>query len=987
MEKLRENDIEVRESWREGEMGVRYVFDFDGERDLRGLVTEGVRWVGIEINGVSKDWRCRQEEWNWRIIQLVGVVGVGMEEWGGGGVMRWWIEAVRQAIKNENLVLPAETRKWPMMTVERAVEGVLGLTFMGMAERQVLPLVGEEIGAGEMAAILIEEAKMTRKKIREEEVVLPEMSAKAREVREWLGWGGGEGDWSGKLRGTVRYFFGKTDEEMRRGEVKKIVEVASQPKSGWWRVETEDTGEKVLSPSAGEQDTSDKIPEEVEPIEEVEDKNPVLLVDEESRSEEIEEEREDLSRDDAFRLAGEEGKGEIEDEEGQEAEMIGDFSIGSEREEEIQDLRSAAMASRNYQAGEKQDQDKRPEKKAEIVRKLRPKWQKNWWQWLLGGWGLVVLVIVMIVGSQGWYLTQISKRVEKAGVMVKSADWKALGEEAEKNIKMLRKKEDWWLKWGGLMGKWGGRGLSVVRLEESGWKMVGEGVLLAGRYESWNRMIWEGEGEIDWPKETEEFQKRLAGMLMMMGEVEARMGDDWSWLSGEKRNEVTKIKEEIGEVRKKLETGMSVVGILPDLLGVGGRKEYLVLFQNQTELRAGGGFIGSVGFLSTEGGKINGFEVRDVYELDGQLKGHVEPPGPIRTILGEANYYLRDANYKADFREAAKEIEWFLEKETGRKTDGVIGVNLEVVRAILSVIGEVWVPDYKERISEGNLYEQAQHYAESKFFPGSNQKESFLAGLSRQMWEEIKGAGMEKKLQLMEKLLVTLDENEVQVAMGTSRVAEVMNNLGWDGALVGGECPGESCVADYLYVVESNFGVNKANYFLKRSMEKMVDIGEGVVARVVRINYENQSRSTNWPGGDYRNYLRVYLPREANVAEVSVTEVATGKKQIYNVNDLSMSEVAGKKEVGLLVVVPVGRKIMVELRYSSQYVVGPEKVSYMDYWQKQSGFGDTSWLELVSAPKGWQVDQVYPAASMMGGKIMFNGKFKSDVKLGVELAR
>jgi len=100
-----------------------------------------------------------------------------------------------------------------------------------------------------------------------------------------------------------------------------------------------------------------------------------------------------------------------------------------------------------------------------------------------------------------------------------------------------------------------------------------------------------------------------------------------------------------------------------------------------------------------------------------------------------------------------------------------------------------------------------------------------------------------------------------------------------------------------------------------------------------------------------------------------------------------MSEVAGKKEVGLLVVVPVGRKIMVELRYSSQYEVGPEKVSYMDYWQKQSGFGETSWLELVSAPKGWQVDQVYPAASMMGGKIMFNGKFKSDVRLGVELAR
>lgn len=56
--------------------------------------------------------------------------------------------------------------------------------------------------------------------------------------------------------------------------------------------------------------------------------------------------------------------------------------------------------------------------------------------------------------------------------------------------------------------------------------------------------------------------------------------------------------------------------IVPEILGVGGkRREYMMLLQNENELRAGGGFIGSYAILSFEDGKFINFEVKDVMSL------------------------------------------------------------------------------------------------------------------------------------------------------------------------------------------------------------------------------------------------------------------------------------------------------------------------------------------------------------------------------------
>ena len=297
--------------------------------------------------------------------------------------------------------------------------------------------------------------------------------------------------------------------------------------------------------------------------------------------------------------------------------------------------------------------------------------------------------------------------------------------------------------------------------------------------------------------------------------------------------------------------------------------------------------------------------------------------------------------------------------------------------------------NFDEKINKENLYEQAEYYSENKFFPGSTQKANFLGTLGKQLFEEIKELSVKEQLSLVTNLIDLLESNELQLAFNNRQISSIAADLGWSGEIYSGKCVKENCFSDYLFVVESNFGVNKSNYFLYRNMEQVVDISPNVVGRILKINYENTSRDNSFPGGDYKNYLRVYLPKNVNLSQISLTDGNNSNlKKIYTNDELRIREVEGKKEVGLLVTVPALSKKTLEIRYSSENkMLDKNNFSYLNYVQKQSGFGDTGLVTLVSFPSDWQPVQVEPQASMVGGKLLFNQKLDKDIKMGVELGK
>src|SRR5258708_20983577 len=115
---------------------------------------------------------------------------------------------------------------------------------------------------------------------------------------------------------------------------------------------------------------------------------------------------------------------------------------------------------------------------------------------------------------------------------------------------------------------------------------------------------------------------------------------------------VLRIIPESVDIKKTRSTIQAVAGIfenLPSLLGVTKPQTYLVLFQNNMELRPTGGFIGSFGLFTFVKGRLIDDSIFFVYSTYGQLKGHVEPPSSIKNYFGEANCVLRDSYWGPGF--------------------------------------------------------------------------------------------------------------------------------------------------------------------------------------------------------------------------------------------------------------------------------------------------------------------------------------------------
>jgi len=415
------------------------------------------------------------------------------------------------------------------------------------------------------------------------------------------------------------------------------------------------------------------------------------------------------------------------------------------------------------------------------------------------------------------------------------------------------------------------------------------------------------------------------------------------------------------EMVDHLEKAISFLSFWQDFLSQE-KQTITVLFQNNMELRPTGGFIGSYGFLSFEKGRLTDFTVHDVYEADGQLHGHVEPPETLKKYLGESGWYLRDANWSPDFPTSAQQAAWFLEKEVKREVDGVWAINLNAVQKMLSALGGIYLPDYKEEINGNNLFERAEYYSEVGFFPGSTQKKDFLATLSFAILNEIKknpSFGVKMATALQE----SLEEKDILFYFRDDSLEKKILSLGFGGSLKQATCQEKDCVADYLWLVEANVGANKANFFVKRKLAQRLNINDQKLEHTVRVSYENTAQSNTWPGGNYKNFLRFYLPEEALVKSIFIEDGSGKKKQV---DQWEEERQEGKKIIGFIVEVPIKDVRVAELRYILRAGFSSSKRHLVFLYQKQGGMRFDDDITLISYPKDWLPLSVSPPQVVSG---------------------
>ncbi len=286
-----------------------------------------------------------------------------------------------------------------------------------------------------------------------------------------------------------------------------------------------------------------------------------------------------------------------------------------------------------------------------------------------------------------------------------------------------------------------------------------------------------------------------------------------------------------------------------------GNKTVLILFENNNELRASGGFIGTFGALKMRDGNINKIQVSSVYDLDGQIREKIKPPMPILSI--NDRWFLRDANWFADFPSSAKKVSNFYELEGGETPDLIIAVTPNIIVDWLKITGPVSLPKYGVVLNADNFIEQTQAITTLSNDLPTNEPKQILADLFPLLLQKISAVEASQWPQVIQSLQDNLSQKQIVVYAKDPNLQKQLAAFHWDGGI-------QDADRDYLSVVSSNLGGTKTDLAMDQQVNLTTTIGEdGSVTNELLITRTN--KMPDLPQTKNSDFLRVYVPLDSKL--------------------------------------------------------------------------------------------------------------------------
>lgn len=480
---------------------------------------------------------------------------------------------------------------------------------------------------------------------------------------------------------------------------------------------------------------------------------------------------------------------------------------------------------------------------------------------------------------------------------------------------------------------------------------------------------------------------------------ESLAGLDPEDLPQEARGQAVRLKAVLPELEAGLETFLAYSDTFLAFLGHDNPRLYLLVFQNPSELRPTGGFIGSYGIVKIDRGVIREFSVDDVFNLDGQLYTMVVPPRPIQSI--STAWSIHDANWFLDFPTSAKKISWFFEKAGGDTPDGVIAVNAYVLERLLGVTGPIELPGHNLTITQENAIDTLQEKIELTYDTDLNQPKSVLEELAPLLLGRLTAISSESPTHIGEVFLDALNRKDILLFSRDPRVQELILKEGWGGEVV-------SAPKDYMAVVHSNINGFKTDRVIDEELTLSVEIGtDGSVVNTLTIIREHRGGTLPFYNKVNKDYLRVYVPRGSELLGVSGHTVEEYKPPInYKERKFGLDqdleeiegtlrvdpesgthifEESGKTVFGNWVFVSPGESAVVTYRYKLpfQLKLGAKEESYSIYIQKQPGASPSVKL-LVSLPSSLRMIWRYPERELTeaAGTLRLTKELHEDITAG-----
>lgn len=299
-------------------------------------------------------------------------------------------------------------------------------------------------------------------------------------------------------------------------------------------------------------------------------------------------------------------------------------------------------------------------------------------------------------------------------------------------------------------------------------------------------------------------------------------------------------------------------GAVEWLFGAQKPQRYLLVYQNNHELRPTGGFAGSFTIAEWSQGKMTRLETPGggSYDLQGQLGVQVKPPVPLQIM--NKKWEFQDGNWFPDFAASAEKMIWFYEHSRPEKVDGVIAINATVLDRLISVLGVIESDNNGLILADGDdAIKRLQYEVEVNYDKEKNRPKEVIGELLLDSVAKLNSLEESKIIALLSELHDCLEKKEIQVYFKDETVQNEWRDFGWTGEILDTQEK-----QDYVFVNVANVAGGKSDKKIQQQIEHQAVVqSDGTVLATVFVKRTHTGKAgEEFYGRANLSYLRLYVP-------------------------------------------------------------------------------------------------------------------------------
>ena len=326
----------------------------------------------------------------------------------------------------------------------------------------------------------------------------------------------------------------------------------------------------------------------------------------------------------------------------------------------------------------------------------------------------------------------------------------------------------------------------------------------------------------------------------------------------------------------------------------------LVLLQNTDEVRATGGFLGSVAIIEHQAFKIKTFTFHDIYNLDHQLMTFQPAPPGVRQYLsgGRDTLHLQDANWERDFPSSAQQISDLIVTSGQKKPDIILALNSSLIANLLT-----YLADYNLSISVEEVFLNSDNFstaarADHHILALNRQpKTRFLQNFKTQLLSTLSSLNFDQRLKLIHFIWMQKNDRQWQIYSRFNSYQKLFQLLGIAGHTQA------SLFHHQIYFFSSNVGINKSNKSTKLEL-KLVPANQKTATATLHAKFINDNPLDEdaliTQRLHFANYQRLLLPPNVTLKSISFNQQAITEYDQRLVIDSSGHH---WQEIGFLIII------------------------------------------------------------------------------------